>query len=314
MNCQKCNAPTKKFGKDRNGLQRYRCLSCKKTFLEPHERLLGNMILAEDKALSVIQHLVEGCSIRSTSRITGVHIRTILDLLTLAGERCERLMETRIKGLRVSEVQCDEQWQYIGMKQKTKHRKGIESDAVGDSWVFTAIERNTKVMLAWHLGKRTEADTIIFTEKLAHATEGSFQVTTDGFQAYRHAIVLSLGAQRVDFAQLVKLYVNNPETETRYSPAECTGCKKVPIYGSPDMSRVSTSHVERHNLSTRMASRRYTRLSNAFSKKWSMHYAALALWYAYYNFSRVHSSLRVTPMMEAGITDHIWSLEELIAA
>jgi transposase-like protein/IS1 family transposase len=314
MNCQSCDSPTKKFGKDRNGLQRYRCLSCKKTFLEPHERLLGNMILAEDKAISVLQHLVEGCSIRSTSRITGVHIRTILDLLILAGERCERLMETRIKGLRVSEVQCDEQWQYIGMKQKTKHRKGIEDETVGDSWVFTAIERNTKVMLAWHLGKRTEADTIIFTDKLAYATQGSFQITTDGFKPYQHAVVMSLGAQHVSFAQLVKLYKNNPETETRYSPAECTGAKKVPIYGQPDIEKVSTSHVERHNLSTRMSSRRYTRLSNAFSKKWSMHYAALALWYAYYNFGRVHSSLRVTPMMEAGVTDHVWSLRELLTA
>jgi len=313
MNCQTCNSATKKFGKDRNGLQRYRCLSCKKTFLEPHERLLGTMILAEDKAISVLQHLVEGCSIRSTSRITGVHIRTILDLLTLVGERCERLMESRIKGLRVLEVQCDEQWQYIGMKQKTKHRKGIEDETVCDSWVFTAIERNTKVMLAWHLGKRTEADTIAFTEKLAHATSGSFQVTTDGFKPSQHAIVLSLGAQHVDFAQLVKVYTNSPERETRYSPAECAGTRKIAIYGNPDMERVSTSHIERHNLSTRMSSRRYTRLSNAFSKKWSMHYAALALWYAYYNFCRVHSSLRVTPAMQAKLTDHVWELRELLA-
>lgn len=222
-------------------------------------------------------------------------------------------MTERIKNLRVSDVQCDERWQYIGMKSKTRARKGIEDNSVGDSWVFTAFERNSKLILAWHLGHRTEGDTMAFTEKLAYATEGSFQITTDGFKAYQHAVVMSLGAQRVDFAQLVKIYVAPREGEARYSPAECTGCKKVPIYGNPDPEKVSTSHIERHNLSTRMQSRRYTRLTNAFSKTWTKHYAALALWYAYYNFCRVHSSLRVTPAMEAGITDHVWTLRELIA-
>lgn len=269
------------------------------------------MILAEDKAISVLHHLVEGCSIRSTERITGVHRDTILKLLVLVGEKCERLMDERIKGLHVSEVQCDEQWQYIGMKQKTKKQKGIDDETLGDSWVFTAIERHSKLILCWHLNKRTEADTIAFTEKFAHATEGNFQVTTDGFKPYQHAIVLSLGAQHVDFAQLVKVYAAKQD-ETRYSPAECIGANKVTIYGNPDMDKGSTSHVERHNLSTRMASRRYTRLTNAFSKKWSKHHAALALWFAYYNFCRVHRTLRVTPAMEAGITDHVWELKELL--
>jgi transposase-like protein len=171
MNCQACNAPTKKAGKDRKGHQRYQCLTCRVTFIESYEKPLGEMILVEEKAISVLQHLVEGCSIRSTERITGVHRDTILRLLVVVGGKCERMMEERIKGLRVSEVQCDEQWQYIGMKQKTMHRKGIDDSKVGDSWVFTAIERNSKLILAWHLGKRTEADTIAFTEKLAHATE-----------------------------------------------------------------------------------------------------------------------------------------------
>jgi transposase-like protein/IS1 family transposase len=314
MNCIDCNGLTKKHGKDRAGDQRYRCLSCGKTFTEPKQKPLGDMILAEDKALSVLAHLVEGCSIRSTERLTGVHRDTILKLLVVVGEKCERLMDERIKGLRVSQVQCDEQWQYIGMKQKTKNRKGIEDSSLGDSWVFTAIERSTKLILRWHLGKRTEADTIAFTEKLAHATEGNFQVTTDGFKPYEHAIVVSLGAQHVDFAQLVKIYAAKQENETRYSPSECIGAHKVAIYGNPDMDMVSTSHVERHNLSTRMQSRRYTRLTNAFSKKWSKHHAALALWFAYYNFCRVHRTLRVTPAMESGLTDHVWSLQELLTA
>lgn len=314
MNCQSCNEPTKKFGKDRKGNQRYRCLTCKKVSVEAQPRLLGDMILAEDKAMSVLLHLVEGCSVRATSRITGVHPRTILDLLSLAGERCEALMEDRINGLAVKDVQCDELWGFVGMKEKTKVKKGSDLDGIGDAWTFVAFERHSKLVLSWHLGRRTEADTIAFTEKLAHATRGNFQITTDGFKPYQHAIVLSLGAQHVDFAQLVKIYVNNPEgPQTRYSPAECTGARKVAIYGNPDMEKVSTSHVERMNLNIRMGMRRMTRLTNAFSKKWSKLHAMLALYFAHYNFCRVHGSLRVTPAMEAGITDHIWNLSELLA-
>jgi IS1 family transposase len=270
------------------------------------------MILAEGKAMSVLQHLVEGCSVRTTSRITGVHPRTILNLLSLAGERCERLMEERIHGLRVKEVQCDEMWGYVGMKEKTKARKGRDETTIGDAYTFVGIERHSKLVLAWHLGRRTERDTVAFTEKLAAATEGSFQVTTDGFAAYRDAIVLSLGAQGVDFAQLVKLYASNPESETRYSPAECIGCKKTPVFGNPDKRKISTSHVERQNLTMRMQMRRLTRLTNAFSKKWDKLYAMLALYFAWYNFVRIHQALRVTPAMEAGITDHVWTIKETL--
>ena len=315
MNCQTCNAPTKKFGKDRKGHQRFRCLTCKKTFIEDYGRPLGEMRLSVEKALSVIQHLVEGCSIRTTERITGVEKRTILHLLEVVGERCETLMEDRINGLKVQDVQADEIWGYVGMKQKTKNNQGrAEDEALGDAYCFIGIERNSKVILAWHLGRRTEVDTIEFTEKLAHATRGNFQITTDGFKPYQHAVVMSLGAQRVDFAQLVKIYTADRSAEARYSPAECTGCKKVPIYGNPDMQKVSTSHIERQNLTVRMSMRRMTRLTNAFSKKWANLHYSYALHFAYYNFCKVHSSLRVTPAMEAGITDHVWELTELIAA
>lgn len=313
MNCQDCKAPSKKFGKDRKGNQRFRCLSCGKTFSEPRPRLLGNMTLDENKAIDCLRLLVEGNSIRSIERFTGVHRNTIMSLLELAGERCEKLMEDRIKHLSVNDVQCDEVWGYVGMKERTKARKGVDDDNLGDAWTFTAIERNTKMILAFHLGRRTEADTIAFTEKLAHATKGSFQITTDGFRPYQHAVVMSLGAQRVDFAQLVKLYSSTPEgPQTRYSPAECTGARKVPIYGSPDMDKVSTSHIERHNLSIRMSTRRMTRLTNAFSKSWKNHQAALAVYLAYYNFCRVHQTLRITPAMEANITDHVWTMRELL--
>jgi IS1 family transposase len=271
------------------------------------------MRLPMDKAIAVVQHLVEGCSIRTTERITGVEKRTILSLLALIGERCERLMKDRIKGLEVKEVACDETWGYIKMKARTKARKGITSKRIGDAWCFIGMERHTKLILAWHLGQRNVDDTIAFTEKLAHATEGNFQINTDGFAAYKDAIVYSLGSQFVDFAQVIKIYRSNPESETRYSPSKCIGCAKVAAFGNPDLERATTSHIERQNLTVRMSMRRMTRLTNAFSKKWLNLKWAYALQFAYYNFCRIHQALRVTPAMEAGIADHVWSIKEIIS-
>lgn len=313
MDCPTCNTPTKKFGKDRNGLQRFRCSTCKKTFLEPHERPLGEMRLSLGKAISVIEHLVEGCSIRTTERITGIEKRTILSLLALIGQRCEKLMEDKIKDLKVKEVACDEVWGYVGMKSKTKAKKKIINEQIGDAWCFVGLERYTKLILAWHLGHRTMEDTVMFTEKLAHATEGNFQINTDGFAAYKDAVVYSLGAQFVDFAQIIKIYKDNPENETRYSPSTCIGCEKRTIFGNPDLKRGSTSHAERQNLTVRMAMRRMTRLTNAFSKKWLNLRWAYSLQFAFYNFCRIHQSLRITPAMKQGITDHIWTIQELIS-
>lgn len=314
MTCPTCNAQTKKFGKDRNGLQRYRCLSCEKTFLEPHKRPLDDMRLPIDKAVSVIQHLVEGCSIRSTERITGVEKRTILSLLALVGCRSELMMNQRIQGLQVKEVSCDEIWGYVGMKAKTKARKAVIKKGVGDAWCFIGMERHTKLILAWHLGQRNQEDTFTFTEKLAHATEGNFQVTTDAFPAYKDAMIHSLGAKHVDFAQVIKIYRSNPESETRYSPSVCVGCEKMGVFGNPDLGKATTSHIERQNLTVRMGMRRMTRLTNAFSKKWVNLKHSYALQFAYYNFCRVHQTLRVTPAMQSGLTDHVWTISELIQA
>jgi transposase-like protein/IS1 family transposase len=314
MNCPTCDKPSKKFGKDRKGNQRFRCLSCGKTFQAPKVKTLDDSRLAEGKALSVLSHLIEGCSIRSTERLTGVHRDTILRLLLTAGRKCEALMSDRIHGLKVSEVQCDEVWQYVGMKNKTKIRKGETSGELGDSWTFTAIESNSKLILAWHVGHRTYEDTVIFTDKLAHAISGSFQVTTDGFAPYRDAVLMSLGMQRVDFAQLIKIYRSSVFDEQRYSPAECTGARKEVIMGRPNMDKVSTSHIERHNLSVRMENRRFTRLTNAFSKRWANHRAALALYLAHYNFVRTHKTLRMSPALAASLIEHSWTLKDLLVA
>jgi hypothetical protein len=164
------------------------------------------------------------------------------------------------------------------------------------------------------LGRRTGEGALIFTDKLAYAMRGNFQVTTDGFSPYRDAIVASLGTHKIGFAQLVKLHTTSPEKEIRYSPAVCTGAKKTPIFGNPDMEKVSTSHVERQNLTVRMSMRRMTCLTNAFSKKWLNLKYAYALQFAFYNFCRVHQALRVTPAMEASLTNHIWNISELLDA
>src|SRR6185436_4293996 len=255
MNCPTCNAQAQRYGRDRRGQQRFHCLTCNTSFIVPQARPLGRMILAEAKALMCINLLVEGNSVRSTERITGVHRDTILDLLVTDGDRCERLGEERIRGLVVRDVECDEVWCFIGMKQRMKNSLGIESDELGDAYCFIAIERNTKLILAWHLGQRMREHAVIFTEKLARATAGSFQISTDGFTTYRDAVVYSLGGQYVDFAQIVKVYAASREGEQRYSPAEVIDCVKTPIFGNPDMARVGTSRIERQNLTVRMSMR-----------------------------------------------------------
>lgn len=313
MVCHNCQTEAKKHGKSRQGVQRYRCRPCSKTFIEPQTKPLDTMRLPLERAVSVLTLLVEGCSVRTVERVTAVHRDTILDLLLLVGTRCERLLESRIKNIAVEDVQADEIWGWIAMKEKTKNKKGIDDVTVGDAYCFVAIERGTKLVLAWHLGRRSAYDTMLFTEKLNDATQGGFQLTTDGFRPYVDAVSYSLGT-RVDFAQLVKVYAAPREREQRYSPAEVVETIRHIQIGNPEYHRICTSHVERQNLTIRMAMRRMTRLTNGFSRKWENLKAAFALYFAYYNFCRVHSTLRVTPAMETGLTDHIWSLSELLAA
>lgn len=316
MNCQSCNGQAKKFGKDRKGNQRFRCLTCSKTFTAA-ERLNGHY-LPMDKTLLVFQLLIEGNSIRSTERITGVHRDTIINLLVEMGAKCEKLMEEKIKGIHVTDVQADEMWGFVGMKEKTKKRKQYVSPlgpdgSMGDAWTFVALESKSKLVVAWHLGRRGLKDTTEFAGKLEKATEGRFQLTTDGFKGYPDALAFTLGT-RIDFAQLEKVYKHTEQGggERRYSPAEVIKAVPVIQWGNPAAERISTSHVERQNLTVRMSVRRLTRLTNAFSKKWENLKAALALHFAFYNFCRIHKTLRCTPAMEAGITSHVWELKELI--
>lgn len=319
MTCCNCNLRCKKFGKfGPQRIQRYRCNTCKRTFSEEHEKAprpqgpLGDMRISIDKAEMCLKLMLEGMSVRSIQRITGLHQETILNLLVLAGERCEKLMTERIKGIAVKDVEADEMWGFVGMKRNTCLTKGITDPFVGDAYTYVGIERNTKLVLAWHLGQRDMTDTEVFTEKLDRATSGRFQLTTDGWVGYPGAVSYSLGT-RVDFAQLIKVYAANREGEQKYSPPEVVDTVTKPLIGNPDPRRICTSIVERNNLSMRTSIRRLTRLTNAFSKKWDNLHAALSLYFAYYNFCRIHSSIRCTPAMESGITNHVWSLRELLA-
>jgi transposase-like protein/IS1 family transposase len=317
MTCHNCNSICKKFGKfGPRRIQRYRCKQCKRTFSEEHEKPqgpLGDMRISLDKAETCLRLLLEGMSIRSVQRVTGLHQETILDLLVLAGERCEKLMTDRIKGVAVKDVEADEIWGFCKMKNRAKLFKKLDDPHVGDAYTFVGIERNTKLILAWHRGERGMEDTEAFTEKLSEATSGRFQLTTDGFRPYENAVSYSLGT-RVDFAQLIKVYATNREGEQKYSPPEVAGILTKIQIGDPDPSRICTSIVERSNLSIRTSVRRLTRLTNAFSKKWENLRAMLAIYFAYYNFCRIHSTIRCTPAMESGITNTVWSLRDLLTA
>jgi transposase-like protein/IS1 family transposase len=305
-----CQFESKRFGKDRKGVQRYRCNGCGKTFSFRPENPLGRMNLSVEKATEVLGLLLEGCSVSTAERLTGIHHTTILKLLVIAGEKCEKLMGRLIVNVPARDVQADEIWSFVGCKEKV--RTAEHDPSFGDAYCFVAIERDTKLVLNFALGRRDQATTDIFIEGLRHATaHQNFQITTDGFAPYISAISNTL-SDRVDFARLIKVYRATPEGERRYSPAEVVSTEVVPVIGQPDPARICTSHVERQNLTMRMSIRRFTRLTNGFSKKWENHWAALALWFAFYNFCRVHKSLRITPAMASGIADHIWTVRELL--
>jgi transposase-like protein/IS1 family transposase len=312
MNCNACKGKCRKFGKHRNGLQRFRCDKCKKTYTEEHSRLLGAMAVPEDKAILALRLLIEGNSIRSTERITGVHRDTIIRLLIRTGENCGRMMAEGIKGIPVKDVQVDEIWGFVYKKETHKWFEEKDNKKIGDAYTFVAIERNTKLVLTFLLGRRDIKTTNQFIENVRTATGPQrFQLTSDGFRPYMDAMKVRLW-DKCDYGMLIKVYAPPRDGEQRYSPADVVEALPRVIMGHPERYLICTSHVERQNLTMRMAMRRLTRLTNGFSKKWENLNAALALHFAHYNFCRVHQTIRVTPAMEAGITHHVWSLRKLV--
>ncbi len=311
MTCHNCRIECRKFGKRKNR-QRYQCCQCRKVFTEAREDHLDGMYLPIEKAEMVLRLLLEGNSVSSVERITEVHHTTILKLLVLAGEKCELIMAEKVRNVKVRDVEADEVWSFI--QKKEKRLRPDDDPSFGDCYVFVGIERHSKLVLNIAVGKRDQATTDVFVEGIRNATASShFQITTDGFAPYKSAISNTL-EDRVDFAQLIKVYRAATGDEHRYSPPEVSSMEVVPVMGNPDPERICTSIVERSNLSIRMGTRRFTRLTNAFSRKFENHWAAVVLWYTAYNFVRVHKSLRMTPAMAAGIADHVWSVRELLEA
>jgi IS1 family transposase/transposase-like protein len=312
--CRSCGGRTIGWGKDLHGNPRRRCKACKATFGIIPPRPLGCMRIDMEKAVQCLSMLTEGCSIRSTERLSGIHRDTIMRLLRKAGAKCETLLNSLVRGVEVKDVQADELWCFVGMKEKTKTRKKNTDPELGDAYTWIALERENKLALSWHLGRRTAADASLFMAKTAAAVSGRFQLTTDGFNAYPEAVATHLGGD-VDYGMLVKTYSSETvDSERRYSPPRIISAEKIAVSGSPDPAKVCTSHVERTNLHVRMQMRRFTRLTNAFSRKRENLKAALALHFAAYNFTWMHSSIRMTPAMKAGIARAPWTVRDLLVA
>jgi IS1 family transposase len=266
--------------------------------------------LSTAKQVQIVKALIEGSSVRSTCRMTGASKGAVLRLLEELGTACAEYHDRHVRKLKVRRLQCDEIWSFVGSKAKNTSLEK-KAQGWGDTWTWTAIDAETKLCVSYLVGGRDSGWAHEFMQDCADRISNRVQITTDGHKAYLEAVENSFGAD-IDYAQLQKIYGAPSEQEQRrYSPARCIGADMKVVSGDPDPRHVSTSYVERQNLSMRMGMRRFTRLTNGFSKKAENHCHAIALYFMYYNFCRVHQTLRVTPAMEAGLTDHVMSIEDI---
>ncbi len=268
--------------------------------------------LSKEKQVQIVAALVEGNSMRAVQRMTGTAQNTVAKLLVDLGRACARYQDEVMHNLKCTKIQCDEIWSFCYAKQKNVPDDKQGKWGYGDVWTWVAIDADTKLVPCWHVGTRDAGAAYHFVHDLKGRLAHRVQLTTDGHSAYLSAVESAFGAE-VDYAMLVKLYGAERAGEARYSSAVCIGCEARAITGYPDSQHISTSFVERQNLTMRMGMRRFTRLTNAFSKKVENLEHSVSIHYMYYNFCRIHKSLRVTPAMEAGITDHVWGLEEVVA-
>lgn len=270
--------------------------------------LAMNVLSVADRA-KILGLLVEGNSLRATSRLADVSLNTVIKLLVDAGAACSAFQDSTLRNLSCKRVQVDEIWSFVGAKEKnaTEEQKG---EGYGDVWTWTAIDADTKLVPSWLVGDRNTEAAREFIDDLAARLANRVQLTSDGHRPYLEAVDDAFG-NAIDYAQLVKVYGQPAEGQKRYSPPECVGVSRARIIGQPDPKHVSTSFVERQNLTMRMSIRRFTRLTNAFSKKVENHAHAVSLHFMFYNFGRIHKTLRVTPAMAAGVSNHVWSLEEI---
>jgi len=265
-------------------------------------------ILPMEKQMQIVSALVEGSSIRATARMVGVEHKTVMRVLLRVGDRCGQILNERMRQLRCKVVQVDELWTYVG-----KHERFLQPDdnalEMGDQYVFVAMDSESKIIPCFRVGKRSTTNAWYFMQELQTRLASRVQLTTDGFRPYGPAVEDAFGSG-VDYAMLVKIYTT--DSRSMYGPGDLVDARPIPISGNPKSHLISTSHIERQNLTIRMQLRRFTRLTNAFSKKLENLKAALALHFCWYNFCRVHSSLRITPAMAAGIAEGIWSIESLV--
>lgn len=269
--------------------------------------------LPTPKRVQILTMLCEGSSMRAISRVADVSINTVTKLLIDTGTACAKYHDATVRDLESKRIQCDEIWSFCYAKEKNVPEDKKGHKGYGDVYTWTAIDADSKLIVSWFVGKRDAESATPFMQDVAVRLKNRVQLTTDGHRAYLIAIENAFGSD-VDFSQLVKLYGSNTEdSEIRYSPAKCTGTKKLVINGNPDPDHISTSYVERQNLTMRMSMRRFTRLTNGFSKKLQNHYHALSLYFMFYNFVRIHKTLKVTPAMAAGLTERLWSMEDIVA-
>lgn len=264
-----------------------------------------------EKRVQILSMLCEGSSMRSISRVVDVSINTVTKLLEDAGKACLALHDEKVRGVKASRIQCDEIWSFCYAKQRNVSDAKAAPDGAGDVWTWTALDADTKLMVSYFVGDRSGASAMILMDDLQGRLSTRVQLTTDRHNAYLNAVDTAFGGE-IDYAVLEKIYGSDPlAAKGRYSPPICVGSKHKPIQGAPDQAHIFTSYVERSNLSIRIQNRRFTRLTNAFSKKFENHVHALALYFAFYNFCRIHKALKVTPAMAAGVTDKLWSLEDI---
>lgn len=274
--------------------------------------------LTDARRAAIVRALCEGNSVRATARLTGTAKATVLKLLVELGEFCSIYQDHALQNLRTARVEADEIWSFVGAKAKNATKAGQ-----GDIWTYTALDAESKLMISWLVGARNHANTQAFMADVAERLACRVQLTTDGLGWYLSAVENAFGWNGVDFAQIIKTYgapTDELERQRRYSPAICTGAVKTRVMGNPDMAKVSTSYVERSNLSMRMGMRRFTRLTNGFSKKAQNHAHAVSLFFTFYNFCKPHLTLtkaargiKTTPAMAAGLSDHVWTVEEILA-
>jgi IS1 family transposase len=268
--------------------------------------------LPADKRARAIHSLVEGNSLRATARLADVSYNTVLKLFVDTATVCADYQDKTLINLRCKRLQLDEIWSFVYAKQKNVPRARSAPANAGDAWTWMAIDADTKLVPSWRIGDRSSMTAIAFVDDLASRLASRVQITTDGHKAYLEAMEGAFGGD-VDYGMLIKVYGPSLEGEKRYSPAECIGAFKERIEGNPDPKHISTSFIERQNLTLRMGNRRFTRLTNAFSKKLANHAHSVALHYMHYNFCRIHKTLRITPAIAAGVTDRVWDISDIVA-